>query len=94
MIILRIEHKVTNYDGWKRTFDSDPINRKKSGVRRYSIATAIDDSNFIFIDLEFDTVENAEAALTALRNLWGPIEGKVILKPQARILHITEEKEL
>jgi hypothetical protein len=34
MPILQIEHKVANFDGWKKAFDSDPVGRKKSGVRR------------------------------------------------------------
>lgn len=34
MLILQIEHKVPNYEGWKKAFDSDPISRKKSGVKR------------------------------------------------------------
>gem|GEM_PF-3530213 len=34
MYILRIEHPVPNYTGWKQAFDSDPIGRKKMRVRR------------------------------------------------------------
>jgi hypothetical protein len=37
MVILRIEHRVSNYGGWKQAFDSDPVDRKGSGVRRYQI---------------------------------------------------------
>ena len=49
MIILRIEHKVENYEKWKKTFDSDPINRKQSGVRRYRIFRPIDDPTYRLI---------------------------------------------
>ena len=28
MYILQIEHPVPNYEGWKKAFDSDPVNRK------------------------------------------------------------------
>jgi hypothetical protein len=31
MIIHQIEHKVPNCDGWKKAFDSDPIDRKNPG---------------------------------------------------------------
>ena len=44
MTTLRIEHKVPNFDGWKKAFDSDPIDRKKSGVNRYSIYRPADES--------------------------------------------------
>lgn len=32
MTILRIEHGVPSFEGWKKAFDSDPVNRKKMGV--------------------------------------------------------------
>ena len=35
--MLRIEHLVLNFDGWKKAFDSDPVGREKSGVRRYQV---------------------------------------------------------
>jgi len=37
MYVLRIEHPVPDYARWKKTFESDPVGRKKSGVRRYQI---------------------------------------------------------
>ena len=43
MITLRIEHKIVNYDGWKKSFDSDPINRKQSGVKHYRIFRPTDE---------------------------------------------------
>jgi hypothetical protein len=30
MHMLRIEHPVASYEGWKRAFDSDPVGREKS----------------------------------------------------------------
>jgi hypothetical protein len=90
MTILRIEHKVQNFDGWKKVFDSDPINRKQSGVRRHRIFRPTDDPNYVIIDLEFDSLKNAEATLAALRKLWSQIEGKVIVGPQSRILNTVE----
>ena len=46
MYILRIEHPVPNFDGWKKAFDSDPVGREKSGVRRYQILRPTDDANY------------------------------------------------
>jgi hypothetical protein len=37
VFILQIEHPVPNFEGWKAAFDSDPIGRERSGVRRYRI---------------------------------------------------------
>jgi hypothetical protein len=66
MHILRIEHPVPNYDAWKEAFDSDPIDREGSGVRRYRILRATDDPNYVMIDLEFDRASEAEAVRAAL----------------------------
>jgi hypothetical protein len=93
MLILQIEHKVPNFDGWKKVFDSDPINREKSGVRRYRIFQPTDDPNYVLMDLEFDNSVDAEAALAALRKLWNQVEGTVMFGPKARILNLVESKE-
>jgi hypothetical protein len=90
--MLRIEHPASNFNGWKQAFDSDPVGREKSGVRRYQILRAIDDPNFVLIDLEFDNVQQAEALLAAMRVVWGRVEGTIMTNPKARIVEITETK--
>ncbi len=93
MPILRIEHSVPDFDGWKRVFDGDPVDRKKSGVRRYQVLRSIDDPNYVMIDLEFDTQSEAEALLAAMRQVWSRVEGTVIVEPQARIVETVETKQ-
>ena len=93
MYILRIEHPVPNFDGWKKAFDSDPVGREKSGVRRYRILRPTDDANYVMIDLEFDTARQAEALLAAMRVVWGRVEGTIMMNPQARIVKAVETKE-
>ncbi len=46
MVILQIEHPVPSFDAWKKAFDSDPVNRKQSGVRRYRVLRPIDNPNY------------------------------------------------
>ena len=94
MIVLQIEHKVSNYDEWKKAFESDPINRKKLGVCRYTISQPVDDLNYIIIELEFKEQKNAEDALIALRTLWGNVEGKLMFNPKTRITNIIETIEV
>jgi len=94
MFIVRIEHPVPDFEGWKRAFDSDPMNRKKSGVRRYRIFRPVDDPRYVMIDLELDTREQAEKLLAALRVLWGQVEGKVMSNARARIVEPVEITEL
>ena len=90
MIILQVEHSIQSFEGWRKAFESDPVNRKKSGVRSYKIFRPVDDPNYVIIHLEFDNVKEAEDTLTALRNLWVNVEGKVMMNPQSRILDLVE----
>ena len=80
MPILQIEHGVDDYESWKRAFDNDPVGRERGGVRRYRISRPTDDPNYVLIDLEFDTMSEAEAFLSALRELWGRVEGELGLR--------------
>lgn len=93
MYVLRIEHPVPSFDGWKKAFESDPVGREKSGVRRYRILRPVDNPNYVMIDLEFDTAARAEALLAAMRVVWGRVEGTVMTNPQARIVEAVETKE-
>jgi len=93
MYILKIEHPVPDFDGWKKAFDSDPIGREKSGVRRYRVLRPIDDPHYAMIDLEFDTLSQAEAVLAAMRVVWGRVQGKIMMNPQARIIEMVESRE-
>ena len=45
MPIVRIEHSVPDFEKWRQAFDSDPADRKGSGVRRYTILRLQDDPN-------------------------------------------------
>lgn len=94
MITLRIEHKIANYDGWKKAFDSDPINRKQSGVKQYRIYRPTDDDLFIIIDLDFDNIEQAQSTQLALNRIFGNIDGKIIFGHQTRVLNVVEANKL
>ncbi len=95
MPILRIEHPVPDFEVWKRTFDSDPLDRKGSGVRRYRVMRPTDDPNYAIVDLEFDSMAEAEALLEALHRLWGHAQGQGLIgSPQGRIVEVVESIEL
>ena len=94
MIILQIEHAVSSYDGWKKAFDSDPINRKKSGVKRYQVYQSVEDPNYVVIDLYFENLEECTGALNVLQKLWSKVQGTVMVNPKARMLNVMETIEL
>jgi len=94
MPTLRVEHGVRDFDAWKQGFDNDPVGREQGGVRRYSVLRTTDDPNFVLVDLEFDTTDEAEAFREALRELWTRAgEGLGLEGPQARIVETVESRE-
>ena len=93
MIVLQIEHLVPDYNRWKKAFDSDPVKRKESGVKRYRIFRQVNNLNYVIVELEFDGLPEAELLMTALQKLWNQVEGKVMISPQARIVENVESRE-
>ena len=91
MFVLRIEHAVGDFEGWRKAFENDPIGRERSGVRRYRVLRPTRDPNYVMVDLEFDTASEAEACHAALRELWSGVE--VAQNPKARTVEIVESKE-
>ena len=93
MYSLQIEHPVPNFDAWRRAFESDPVNRKQSGVRRYRVLRPIDNPNYAIIDLEFDSLNEAEGLLAAMREVWRGVQGTIMESPRVRIVEVMESKE-
>lgn len=93
MHVLQIEHRVADFDAWKRSaFDADPLNRAMMGVRRHRVARGLDDPNQVMIELEFDGPTEAEAMAAALRRLWrDPLA--TIGSSTTRIAQIIESKD-
>ena len=94
MIVLQLEHNVSSYDGWKKAFDSDPIGRKKSGVKRYQLYQSVDDPKYVVIDLYFDNLEDGARALKSIQEMWSKVQGTVMVNPKARMLTLNESVDL
>lgn len=97
MTSLIIQHRVADVDAWKKTFDSDPLGRAKSGVVGHAIYRPADDPNFVVMTLEFASRAEADAFLARLRVLWGQVGAKLGFGGpegvQARILDEIEKVE-
>ena len=93
MPVVGIEHAVPDFDGWKQAFDSDPADRKGSGVRRDQVYQQADDPRFVMIDLEFDDMDRAEAFLRVMERIWGGPGKAVMLGPRARVVRRVEDRE-
>jgi hypothetical protein len=94
MILLHIEHTTINFDSWKASFDSFAELRQKSGVRRYRVSRPIDNPNFAVIDLEFNTLSEAESLLAAVQQVWQRAVRTLIHDPQWRLSEVVETKEV
>lgn len=90
MTILRIQHSVPDFDAWKRAYDADPVDRKAAGVRRYRVHRSVAEPELVSIDLEFDSVAQAEALLGRLRQLWAGPGAAVMRNPEAWLLDAVE----
>jgi hypothetical protein len=94
MTILHIQHAVPSFEGWKRAFDSDPMDRKASGVRRYHVHRGVTDQNFVMIDLEFDTVADAERMLERCVICGQDLVVAAMRNPEAWVLETVESKSV
>ena len=89
---MRIEHPTSDFDAWKRAFDSDPVSRAQGGVRRYRVMRPYDDRSYAMIDLEFERAEQAQAFLVELRELWTRVD--VMRDPQAKVTELIDSEQL
>ena len=61
MVTLHIEHPITDLGTWLGAFARFEQARTNAGVRSQTIHQPVDDDKYIYIRLEFDRVEQAEA---------------------------------
>ncbi len=94
MPVLRIQHSVPSYEGWKRAFDSDPIGRRAGGVRGYTVHRSVADSSLVMIDLEFDELALAQAFEEQLQRLWQGPARDAMRDPRTCILETMEVVQL
>jgi hypothetical protein len=92
MYVLRIGHRVPDFESWKKLFDSDPLGREKSGVVRYKVMRPTDDKSRAIVDLELASREQAEGLATRLRELWSGMPDQVI-DPLIDVVEIVESRE-
>ena len=64
---------------------------RRSPVPRLSLG---EDPNYVMIDLEFDSLNEAEGLLAKMRRVWSGEGQKVMRNPQARIVEEVEAIEL
>ena len=89
MTTLHIEHAISDFDRWLTAFQRFADARAQAGVRDHRVQRPVDDSNYVVIDLDFDTVDDAERFLGFLQTrVWSSPQNAPALvgTPQTKIL--------
>lgn len=89
MPTLHIRHPVTDFDVWTSAFERFADVRRDAGVVGERVRRPVDDPRFVVIDLEFETVDRAEAFLRFLTTrVWAVRENAPALAgaPETSIL--------
>jgi len=93
MPVLDLWHTVPDYTAWKRVFDSDPLGREASGVRRYTLTRPVSDEHTMTGHLLFDSLNEAETFAGRLREVWNGLGRDVVANADLTITEVLEEKD-
>jgi hypothetical protein len=89
MATLHIEHPITDLQTWLGAFARFGEARERAGVRAERVSQPVDDDKYIYVALDFDTVEQAERFKSFLETtVWANAEASPALdgKVTARVL--------
>jgi hypothetical protein len=93
--VVLVQHPVgrapfSDFDAWKRAFDSDPVGRREHGVRRHWIFRS-PEADYVVIGLEFDSLEEASGFKADLDSALGAVWAKMVVDGSAA--RVLEEAE-
>jgi len=86
---LHIEHPITDLVTWLGAFGRFAEARKSAGVKAQRVHQPVDDDNYICIELDFDTVDEAQAFRRFLESkVWSSLDASPGLggTPRTRVL--------
>jgi hypothetical protein len=89
MTTLHIEHPVTDLNVWLAAFDRMAEARANAGVTSQRVLRPVDDPNYILVDLDFATTEEAQRFLAFLEsNVWSSSDNAPALAgtPRTKLL--------
>jgi hypothetical protein len=88
MLTLLIEHSITDFDTWHTAFRRFAERRKQAGAVDERILQPIDDPHYVFVELDFVTIEEARSFKHFLQTqVWATPKNSPALAgaPRARI---------
>jgi hypothetical protein len=89
MATLHIEHPVTDFATWRAAFSRFDNARTQGGVTAVRVYRAADDDHYLVVDLDFDTLHEAQRFNHFLRTqIWSTPDNAPALagSPVTRIL--------
>jgi hypothetical protein len=89
MATLHIEHPITDLETWLAAFNRFEEARARAGVRAQRVRQPVDDEKYIYVTLDFDTVEQAEGFKSFLETtVWTSKDASPALDgtPRTRVL--------
>jgi hypothetical protein len=90
MATLHIEHEITDLETWLGAFARFEEARTNAGVTAERVAQPVDDDKYIYVELDFDTTEQAEGFKRFLETkVWSNPDASPALggTPRARVLN-------
>jgi hypothetical protein len=89
MATLHIEHPITDLETWLGAFGRFAEARANAGVKAQRVHQPLDDDRYIYVELDFDRVEQAKAFKNFLETkVWSSPDASPGLggTPRARVL--------
>lgn len=72
MPTLHIQHAITDFGTWATAFNRFADARHHAGVRAQRVHRPVDDPNYVVVDLDFDSTDEAMAFRSFLETqVWG-----------------------
>ncbi len=89
MPTLHIEHAISDLTTWLGAFSRFADARRDAGVTAHRVSQPVEDKHYIYVQLDFDELEQAELFKNFLETVvWKSVEASPALvgAPRARIL--------
>lgn len=94
MTYLTVQHKVRDYNSWKKTFDNFRETRRSGGEKSYHILHTEDDPNNLYLVFEWDNPEKARSFFKSPELKDAMQKAGVVDKPQINYFTHLDEGQL
>jgi heme-degrading monooxygenase HmoA len=87
MVTVVLSHDVTNFEEWKKGFDSGESLRQQNGIKTHGVYNSVDNRNRVTVITEFPNKEAVQGFISS-PNLKADMEkAGVVGAPEVKILN-------